>query len=204
VTEGFGMAFLESWVAERSLIGRNLPEITADFAAAGLRLDHMYDKLRVPLDLIGHAAFRDMLQASYSEMLASYRRPYPDKQVLDRMTTERRQGDTVDFADLDEHFQEKVLRDIHADPQLCDNVLRLNPSVQHALEAPTPDAQAMIVQNKLVACQEYSLAVSGKRLWQAYQKVMASPRNMRVRALSRGGSILEDFLAPHRFRPIGG
>ena len=35
VTEGFGMAFLESWVAERALVGRDLPEITADFAAAG-------------------------------------------------------------------------------------------------------------------------------------------------------------------------
>ena len=204
VTEGFGMAFLESWVAERALVGRDLPEITADFAAAGLQLEHLYDKLRVPIDLIGQAAFRDMLQTSYCAMLASYRRPAADEQELARMTAERRQGDTVDFADLDEHFQEKVLREMHTDSRLRDIVLRLNPSVQHALEAPCPDTEGMIMQNKFVACREYSLAVSGERLWQAYQEVMASPRNTRLSALSRGSSILENFLAPHRFRPIRG
>ena len=48
VTEGFGMAFLESWVAERALVGRDLPEITADFAAAGLQLDYLYDNPQDP------------------------------------------------------------------------------------------------------------------------------------------------------------
>ncbi len=46
--EGFGMVFLESWLCERPLAGRNLPEITADFIAAGLRLDGLYDRLEVP------------------------------------------------------------------------------------------------------------------------------------------------------------
>ena len=204
VTEGFGMAFLESWLAERALVGRDLPEITTDFAASGLQLDHLYRQLRVPIDLIGRTVFHDMLQTSYSKMLASYRRPAPDSQEWARMTAERSRGDIVDFGDLDEHLREQVLREVQADPQLSDHVLRLNPSVRRALETPRRDTQAMILQNKSVAGQEYSLTVSGARLWQAYQKVLASPRSTRLSALSRGSSILEEFLAPHRFRPIRG
>ena len=62
VTEGFGMAFLESWVAERALVGRDLPEITADFAASGLQLEDLYrqaqdpDRLDRPERVPRHAA----------------------------------------------------------------------------------------------------------------------------------------------------
>ena len=110
VTEGFGMAFLESWLAERTLIGRDLPEITTDFVASGLQLDLMYRQLRIPLDVIGRGAFHDLLQTSYTAVLALYRRPAPASEELVRMTAERTAEDTVDFADLDEHLQEQVLR----------------------------------------------------------------------------------------------
>jgi hypothetical protein len=203
VTEGFGMAFLESWVAERALVGRDLPEITADFAASGLRLDHLYQKLKVPIDLVGRTAFHAALQSSYSVMLASYRRPAPDEQELARMTAARSRGGIVDFADLDEQLQEQVLCAVQADRRLREIVLGMNPAVRRALETPH-QMQALIMPNKLVACQEYSLAVSGTRLRQAYQKVMANPRGTRLSALSRGSSILDDFLAPDRFRPIRG
>ena len=32
VAEGFGLAFLEPWLFGKGLLGRNLPEITVDFA----------------------------------------------------------------------------------------------------------------------------------------------------------------------------
>ena len=35
LAEGFGMVFLESWLAECPLLGRDLPEITRDFVEAG-------------------------------------------------------------------------------------------------------------------------------------------------------------------------
>ena len=116
VTEGFGMAFLESWLAERTLVGRDLPEITTDFVTSGLQLDLMYRKLRIPIDVIGRAVFHDLLQTSYAAVLALYRRPAPTSEESVRMTAERTAEDTVDFADLDEHLQEQVLRAVLVDP----------------------------------------------------------------------------------------
>ncbi len=49
VAEGFGLAFLEPWLASKPLVGRNLPEITADFAEHGLDLSALYNCLPVPL-----------------------------------------------------------------------------------------------------------------------------------------------------------
>ena len=51
VAEGFGLGFLEPWVFE-SLCGRNLPEITGDFSQHGVRLDNLYDRLELNLDLL--------------------------------------------------------------------------------------------------------------------------------------------------------
>ena len=40
VAEGFGMVFLESWLASRALVGRDLPEITADFKKVIIDIAH--------------------------------------------------------------------------------------------------------------------------------------------------------------------
>lgn len=48
--EGFGFAFLEGPLHGRPLMGRNLPDVTADFAAVGFRSDGLYDTLPVPLE----------------------------------------------------------------------------------------------------------------------------------------------------------
>ena len=47
--EGFGMAFLEPWMAGKGLAGRDLPDVTADFAAAGVNLANLYASLPVKL-----------------------------------------------------------------------------------------------------------------------------------------------------------
>ncbi|MBW2996616.1 hypothetical protein KY332_04950 [Candidatus Woesearchaeota archaeon] len=43
--EGFGMFFIESWFFNKSIIGRDLPEITTDFKSAGINLENLYDAL---------------------------------------------------------------------------------------------------------------------------------------------------------------
>lgn len=50
VAEGFGMAFLEPWLAGRRVIARNLPGVTADFREAGLKLNQLYDRVDVLVD----------------------------------------------------------------------------------------------------------------------------------------------------------
>jgi glycosyltransferase involved in cell wall biosynthesis len=45
VQEGFGMAFLEPWMAGRPVVGRNLPCVTSDMKTAGIELPGLYDRL---------------------------------------------------------------------------------------------------------------------------------------------------------------
>jgi len=204
VTEGFGMAFLESWLAERVLVGRDLPEITGDFAAAGVQLRYVSPQLRVPVELIGRAAFCDTLVAACSSMREAYGRPpLADAAVAD-LCRARTADDTVDFADLDEPHQEQVLRVLQRDAGLRTHVLDLNPTVTGTLALTPHAAHDMIMQNKAVVQEDYSLHASGARLWRAYQRVTASPRDHRMARLSEGGRILEEFLDPTRFRPIRG
>ena len=47
VREGFGMTFLEPWLFDKPVVGRNLPDVTRDFLDSGLILNHLYDSLPV-------------------------------------------------------------------------------------------------------------------------------------------------------------
>ncbi len=47
VAEGFGLAFLEPWLANRPLFGRKLPEVTEGNKKAGVNLASLYTRLDV-------------------------------------------------------------------------------------------------------------------------------------------------------------
>ena len=47
VLEGFGFVYIEPWLAEKIVIGRNIPTVTPDFQFAGMKLGHMYTALVV-------------------------------------------------------------------------------------------------------------------------------------------------------------
>jgi glycosyltransferase involved in cell wall biosynthesis len=83
--EGFGYAFLEGWLRGKLVIGRDIPEVTRDFAAEGMDLRHLYRTLdaaavrrlrkllaRPPRGLIEHN--RAVVLRKYS--LAAYAKRY--------------------------------------------------------------------------------------------------------------------------------
>ena len=43
ITEGFGFAFVEPWLAETPVIGRKISSVTEDFVENGIDLNHLYD-----------------------------------------------------------------------------------------------------------------------------------------------------------------
>ncbi|MCG3148530.1 MAG: Mannosylglucosyl-3-phosphoglycerate synthase [Verrucomicrobiae bacterium] len=65
--EGFGYTFLEGWLAGKLVVGRDLPEVTKDFHAAGVHLDHLY---RVP----DPVALRRLLARPDTALIAHNRR----------------------------------------------------------------------------------------------------------------------------------
>ncbi|MEZ5304096.1 MAG: hypothetical protein R3F11_26155 [Verrucomicrobiales bacterium] len=77
VAEGFGLAFLEPWLAGKPVVGRDLPEITADFAESGVDLAHLYARLEIPLAWVDAGRFRRALNSALARAYAAYGAPMP-------------------------------------------------------------------------------------------------------------------------------
>ncbi|MFA7159571.1 MAG: hypothetical protein WC299_09735 [Kiritimatiellia bacterium] len=77
VAEGFGLAFLEPWMAALPLVGRDLPEITGDLKSAGMDFSMLYARLDVPLKWLDAAAFRERFNARLLETWKAYGRELP-------------------------------------------------------------------------------------------------------------------------------
>jgi glycosyltransferase involved in cell wall biosynthesis len=75
VQEGFGYAFLEGWLRGKLVVGRDIPEVTADFRAAGMKLDHLYRQPDIP-------ALRRLLADRPARLIAHNRRVVLEKYSL--------------------------------------------------------------------------------------------------------------------------
>ncbi|TWT93382.1 Phosphoglycolate phosphatase [Botrimarina colliarenosi] len=73
VAEGFGMVFLEAWLAGKPLIGRDLPEITREFKAAGMRFRSLWAELRAAESLEND--FARLTATEQAEVIQATRRP---------------------------------------------------------------------------------------------------------------------------------
>jgi hypothetical protein len=200
VAEGFGMVFLESWLAGRPLAGRDLPEITPDFTRAGVALDGLRPRLEVPLDWLEVDEFRQRLLDGYRSTLAAFGRPAP-RDLSDRPEAKIHDG-LVDFADLDEPMQERVIRRVCCGDRERRRVLELNPWIEGALSAASDDVSELIRRNRSAIERHFSPLPSGRRLLESYQRVASSPRGGRVEPLEQPGRILDRFLDFGRFRLI--
>jgi len=200
VAEGFGMVYLEAWLAERGLAGRNLPEVTTDFVDAGLELDRLYDRLNIPLEWVGHDAFRCMLADVCRDILNAYGREVPSRQQLDQILAAKQTDGLVDFADLDEPLQEHVIRKAAGNGMFRDELLELNPLLRSSSQV---DAET-IARNKQVIENTYAIEPSGRRLLDIFRALLTADRSEPVSSLTHGTGILDSFLAMTRVRPIRG
>ena len=193
VAEGFGMAFLEAWLAGRPLMGRDLPHVTADFRAEGLTLPGLYSALTVPLAWAG--GFAERFRAGCERLLADYRRPWDEATFAEALAA-KTAGDRVDFGDLDEDLQMGVIRRLADDPAARGEVR----SVEAEPGRPT---DGVVEANAAVVRERYSLAGSGQRLRSVYDAVRASPTGP-VTPPPRPGAVLDAFLDLTTFRLIRG
>ena len=130
VAEGFGMVFLETWLRGKPLVGRDLPEITRDFAQLGVHLASLYDCLAIPLDVVQQRQTRDSFRRLFDEVTGAFGRPpLPDadfQPAWQRMTEDK----SIDFAYLDHHSQEQVIHRVLDDAGVASAVLDANPKVK--------------------------------------------------------------------------
>jgi hypothetical protein len=79
VAEGFGLGFLEPWTFGKGLCGRNLPDITSDFAELGVSLANLYDRLPIPLDCIPSVSqVRETIQSALAQFYLDYQEDLPE------------------------------------------------------------------------------------------------------------------------------
>lgn len=201
LAEGFGMVFLESWLAGRPLVGRDLPEITADFVSTGVRYDWLRPRLRVPVAWVGAEAFRGAVAAAYRKTLAAYNRP-PAAADLEAAVDAKIEDGMLDFGDLDEAMQEEVIRAVCHDEQNRRHLRECNPWLQEAFSVGPRRASRVIRENAEVIRRHYSPAAIGRRLVDLYEQVAASPRGRPPRPLPHRDRILQRLLDQSRFRLI--
>ena len=189
IAEGFGLAFLEPWLAHRPLFGRDIPDITAGFRDEGLDLTPLYTRLLVPLEIIGGDTLRSRIAGEFRSLLAKYNRTAQEADI-DAAFAAAVHGEAVDFGRLNEELQEIVIRAV------C-----RNPGLRSAIQPPALHEDghqpALIRHNASVVRSTHGLAQYGERLARVYGLLRAAqPAPLDS---IQGGKLLDSFLAPERF-----
>jgi glycosyltransferase involved in cell wall biosynthesis len=188
VAEGFGLAFLEPWLVGRPLAGRDLPEITDDFAAAGVDLRGLYARLDVPLEWIDATRLRKSMATALTNTMGAYGRE-ERAEHLERLWTHLVRDGRIDFGRLDETAQEGIVRRLAANPSERD---LLSPRTLH------PETSSeLIAGNRAVTERHYSIEGYGRHLNAIYDALVSGPTDETLGA-GDAGALLDRFLAPER------
>ena len=189
VAEGFGLTFLEPWLADRVVVGRKLPEITDEFEQAGIDLSGLYDRLWIPLEWIGRERLEQEIRNALPPVYAAYgRAATPDD--MRRAVNAAISGDLVDMGRLSETLQQEVIRQA---AQSAEQRADIRPN---RLLSERDDAKR-IQRNRETIERRYHLAGYGARLLRIYDDLASAP----VAALPPldPQRLLDQFLAPERF-----
>lgn len=158
--EGFGMAFLEPWMAGKGLKGRDLPPVTQDFREAGVNLNSLYARWEVPSEFLNRPEIDQMIEARVKALLAAYDLP-PTKERLASANQAVWSPCGADFGRLDVATQRSLI-----------TRARTLGLVKPPAPPPTP---AIIKKNQVVIAERFSLAAYGERLLSIYRHVSEAP-----------------------------
>jgi len=190
VAEGFGLSFLEPWLVGRPLLGRNLPEITTQFDAAGVDLSDLYERLEVPVNWIGAAALRERIRTALEKYMQAYGRSCNTPDDVDRAFCAFVSDDRVDFGRLDEPFQERIIEQLS---KSASDRKQLRPRSLGPLDGP----RSKIEPNRQAVLKRFSLQDYGERLAEIYERILSS--EVKPPGELSAKKLLDAFLDPARF-----
>lgn len=154
VAEGFGMAFLEPWLAGSCLAGRDLPSVTADFRQAGVVLDGVYARMDVSAEGLSKSALLEDIEGNIRATCAAYGVPY-EKEFLDAAFASVWRNGLVDFGRLGEAHQRAVIRAVWDGGE----------------KQSLPDSSDRTETNRAIILQEFSLSKYAERLAHIYKEL---------------------------------
>ncbi|MEX1326754.1 MAG: hypothetical protein AB1Z29_08130 [Desulfobacterales bacterium] len=172
ITEGFGFSFLEPWLFEKLLWGRNLPDICRDFTRNGIRLDHLYDALFVPLDWINLRRFNRRWTACVLNAGMLFNLSTDMTLVLNAFDFITKNG-VIDFGLLDETAQKEVILRLISSKKAAEKLIQINPFL--ANPGMVSDKSERIHTNKRIIQKCYDPALTRQRMLSLYEKVVTTP-----------------------------
>lgn len=176
VAEGFGMAFLEPWLAGRRVLARDLPGVTNDFRGEGVKLDSFYQSIPVPLG-------KDEMREAKQEINSAFKQAVSKlpKAFRPRLDGEADPGDssddskTIDFAYLIPARQIQILQRLHDDPGFENEMRSLSPKLCDDLDnsaSSDVDSSGLISENADAIRRRYSLQQCGHDLVSIYDQIL--------------------------------
>ena len=172
ITEGFGFCFLEPWTAHKLLWGRKLPDICRDFETNGIRLDHLYENLWVPLAWLGK---ENVYEKWVTAIMTSSRLIglHPGKETISNAFEQVTKGQMIDFGLLDETFQEKIVTRILCQKKDKQTLIRLNPYLAHP--GMISNQKPVIEKNHQAITKAYNPQMYQEKLTKIYARVATEP-----------------------------
>lgn len=123
VSEGFGLGYLEAAAIGKPLLGRDLPEVTADFAGKEITPGRLYDRLLVPAAWVGIETLRQRLVRNLRITLETYGHAMSNQQ-LDKAFAAMIHKGHVDFGNLPEDLQRQVIHRLLAGDESGDVLIQ--------------------------------------------------------------------------------
>jgi hypothetical protein len=170
ISEGFGFSFMEPWTAGKFLWGRDLPGITDDFKKSGIRLDHLYSRLRLPAGWVVTEGFFESWQKVVRNSLQGFqveKKALSLEEAFERLTSDG----TIDFGLLNEKYQQLVVQRLIENDAERAEIIALNPFLADCGQGPS--SRTLIGKNRELVASRYSLAGYRRTLTALYKKVVS-------------------------------
>ena len=178
ITEGFGFSFLESWTAKKILCGRKLPDICHDFEKNGIALDHLYDRLLVPLEWIGKDKFYEVWKACILRNCSLFDFKINEQEIQKSFTKITGNND-IDFGLLYEPFQKQIISHVLSNKNNANKLIKLNPYLALPLNNLLNNKE--LIQNNMNAVlNNYNKTTYKKNLLKIYSKIINNPIHQRL------------------------
>ncbi len=191
IKEGFGFSFLEPWTAGRMLFGRILSDICSDFIEKGIRLEHLYNRISIPLSFIDKKLLYSKWEECYAQKMKQYGitvKP-PD---IERSFYSLIDDNCIDYGYLSEDLQRQVIFQVQKSRKNYKKILDLNPLLEKIFSF--KDLEQIVDNNRKIVTEEYSLKKNRATLLNVYERVL----NMEVEHSIDKRVVLDAFNTPEK------
>lgn len=168
ITEGFGFAYLEPWIAGKALWGRLLPDTCKGFIEQGIEFQHLYTRLQVDLRWLDAASLERRWKAAFNAASQKFQVPVSPKET-ESAWKQVISGGCIDFGLLSETFQQQVIDGVMDDTAVAAAFKALNPLLNHP--SPPETIGPVIQRNSDIISATYAADQYRRRLAAVYRLV---------------------------------